>query len=59
MPSKKAEDRPFSESELKEFIKILEDGPQYVRENVMCYYYYNNSNCTKCPKADFCKLRIK
>ena len=50
-------DRLFNEFELNEFIKILKEGPSYIRENVMCYYYYNNSNCTKCPKYNFCKLK--
>ena len=38
------------------FLKELNDAPDYVKENVMCYYYHNTSACRLCPKED-CKAR--
>ena len=41
---------------LKELLKELDEAPDYVKENTMCYFWHNTSACTKCPKKD-CKAR--
>ena len=43
-------------SEFNNFIEVLKAAPDYVKENVMCYYYHNISACRLCPKKD-CKAR--
>lgn len=40
----------------KKFLKDLDEAPDYVKENTMCYFWHNTSACTKCPKKD-CKAR--
>jgi hypothetical protein len=40
----------------KQFLKELDEAPDYVKENTMCYFWHNTSACTKCPKKD-CKAR--
>ena len=37
----------------KQFLKKLDEAPDYVKENTMCYFWRNTSACTKCPKKDF------
>lgn len=38
------------------FLQELNEAPDYVKENVMCYFWHNTGACTKCPKTD-CKVR--
>lgn len=42
------------------FIKLLDSlrtAPQYQKENVLCYFYYNTSNCQDCPYKENCKQK--
>lgn len=40
-----------------EFLESLKSAPDFVKDNVMCYYYHNTSACHDCPKQDECKAR--
>ena len=40
----------------KQFLKELDEAPDYVKENTMCYFWHNTSACNKCPKK-VCKAR--
>lgn len=43
---------------IDELIEAILASPDYVKENVLCYFYHNTSNCTKCPiKADCIKFK--
>ena len=38
------------------FLEELKAAPQFVKDNVMCYFYHNTSACDKCPDME-CKAR--
>lgn len=42
--------------EFDNFIETIKAAPDYVKENVMCYYYHNVSACRECQKEG-CKAR--
>lgn len=44
-------------SGFSEFLEELGAAPNFVKENVMCYYYHNTSACSNCPKESTCELR--
>ena len=44
----------FSDEQFNSFLEMLKTAPGYVKENVMCYYYYNNGVCTTCPIKTEC-----
>jgi len=44
----------FTEDQVRDFIEMLKTAPGFVKENVMCYYYYNNGLCSKCPVKTTC-----
>lgn len=39
------------------FITDFKESNKIVKENVMCYFYHNTSNCTNCPKYNSCISR--
>lgn len=40
------------EERFEAFLKQLKESNQFVKENVMCYFYFNTSCCSQCPKRD-------
>jgi len=44
----------FTDEQFEAFMTMMKTAPGYVKENVMCYYYYNNGVCSKCPICDTC-----
>lgn len=39
-----------------EFLAQFKTSNDIVKENVMCYFWHNTSNCTKCPKNGECNF---
>ena len=40
-----------------DYDKLIEDikaSPEYVKENVACYFYHNTQACQRCPKLEEC-----
>lgn len=40
-----------------DYDKLIEDikaAPDYVKENVACYFYHNTQACRRCPKVSEC-----
>lgn len=40
-----------------DYDKLIEDikkAPNYVKENVACYFYHNTQACQRCPKLEEC-----
>lgn len=46
----------MNDEHFKQFLKELDEAPDYVKENTMCYFWHNTSACTQCTKKD-CKAR--
>lgn len=37
------------------FLNDLKDSPEYVKQNVFCYFYYNSKGCSNCPHYQNCE----
>lgn len=37
-----------------ELIEDIKAAPNYVKENVACYFYHNTQACRRCPKLNEC-----
>lgn len=35
----------MNDEHFKQFLKELDNAPDYVKENTMCYFYHNTSAC--------------
>lgn len=46
----------IKKADFEAFLERLKKSPDFVKENVMCYFYYNSSACRGCGKTN-CKER--
>jgi hypothetical protein len=49
----------MNEKEWNQLMKDLDESPGFVKDNVLCYFYYNSCNCTKCPRNEKCPQRLR
>lgn len=49
----------MTEEMWNQFLKDLDESSGSTKDNVLCYFYYHNSDCTKCPKAESCPQRLR